>query len=457
MKFFSRHSFTFRASALALGAALAFAVIPLSQAAVTPGYAHHFHIRGTKADAAANPAASAVFTCEVAAFTDPNDYCYGPYAIRKAYGADVIQSKGITGAGQTIVIIDAFGSPTAAADLAQFDAAYGLPPPPSFTVIHMPGSKPFDYTSNDQLGWAEESSLDTQWAHAIAPGAHIILLAAASDNDSDLIAAQNFAIEHGLGSIISESFGESEYDLITGGSAGLSVIAGYEAGYSKARQKNISVLVSAGDSGSSDPDTNTDGSPMVTFPVAAYPASSPNVTAVGGTNLFFGSLGAASPNGPYETESVWNDGFGAGGGGISAYFNTPNYQLSSLPASTLGVLNGSRGYPDIAYNAGVIGGVIVYLGFLGAANDGFYIFGGTSCGAPQWAGLTALMNQMAHHPLGFLNPRLYSVARGLGHDVIAGQNGFNTVPGYIAAPSWDLATGWGTPTAELLFRLSGWN
>jgi subtilase family serine protease len=319
----------------------------------------------------------------------------------------------------------------------------------------MPGSKPFDYTSNDQLGWAEESSLDTQWAHAIAPGANIILLAAVSDNDSDLIAAQNFAIQQGLGNIISESFGESEYDLITEGSTGLSIISGYEAGYLKAHRKNISVLVSAGDSGSSDPTTNPDGSPGVPFPVAAYPASSPNVTAVGGTNLFFGSLGAANPNGPYETESVWNDGYGAGGGGISAYFNVPDYQTSSLPSSTLGVLNGSRGYPDIAYNAGVIGGVIVHLGFLGTAADGFYIFGGTSCGAPQWAGLTALMNEIAHHPLGFLNPRLYNVASGLGHDIVAGQNGFNGVQGYIAAPSWDLATGWGTPTAELLYRLSG--
>ena len=108
----------------------------------------------------------------------------------------------------------------------------------------------------------------------------------------------------------------------------------------------------------------------------------------------------------------------------------------------------------MAYNGGVYGGVIVYLGFLdtafGPGNNGFYIFGGTSAGAPQWAGVVALGSQLARRPLGFLNERLYrlgaqGVLAGLMHDVTVGDNGFLGVTGFAARPRWDLATGWGTP------------
>lgn len=440
------------ARVLASAAALACAAWLSSPAALAAGRVHSDAIRGDKAELLTQPSTTAHFGCETRAYAGARLFCYGPGAIRTAYGVDTLLAQGFDGTGQTIVIIDAYGSPTLEADLAAFDAVFGLPPPPSIQQIHMPGSTPFDFKDPNQLGWAEETSLDVQWSHAIAPGAKIIVIAAVTNNDPDILDAQNYAIQHRLGAIMSESFGESEFGLLNSGAAGLQSLADNERSLRQARERGISVFVSAGDSGAADPSAGTPGFPVLAS--AAYPASSPNVTSVGGTNLFFGSLAAADPNGPYETEAVWNDGFGAGGGGISATFAVPSYQTGHLPAATLGVLGGHRGYPDVAYNAGVVGGVIAHLGFLGAAANGFYIFGGTSAGAPQWSGLTAIMNQMARRSLGFMNNRLYSLAGAGGRDVTAGNNGFNGVTGFIAAPTWDLTTGWGTPNTQLLLSLS---
>jgi subtilase family serine protease len=418
-------------------------------------------IRGERATLVtqATPDTTAHFGCELRAWTSSRVACYGPEAIRKAYGLYDLVNAGKNGSGQTIVIIDAYGSPTAESDLAAFDTVFGVPAPPSFEQIHMAGSAPFDYGDDNQLGWAEESSLDVQWAHAIAPGAKIVLLAAVSNSDADLLDAQNYAIDHNLGFIISESFGESELALQQDGAEGAQILSDNEKSYRRARRHHISVLVSAGDDGASGFDINGD---LQSVPVANYPASSPNVTSVGGTNLFFGTAAHADPNGTYQGEVVWNDGFGAGGGGVSLAFRMPEYQRENLPRATRKVLDGARGYPDVAYNGGVQGGVIVYLGFLdtafGPGNNGYYVFGGTSAGAPQWAGVTAITNQLAGRPLGFLNTRLYRLGkRGalqtLMHDITVGDNSFNGVAGYLAAPGWDLATGWGTPNLGKLLAL----
>jgi hypothetical protein len=116
--------------------------------------------------------ASAVFNCELRFFDITLNAgrvpCYGPSAIRAAYGLTGLIDGGFTGRGRTIVILDAFGSPTALADLQAFDTAFGLPDPPSFTVVTMPGTPAFDPTDGNQVGWAEETSLDVQWSHAVA-------------------------------------------------------------------------------------------------------------------------------------------------------------------------------------------------------------------------------------------------------------------------------------------------
>ena len=437
-------------------AMLAMATLLAASTAATAGKMRPYSIRGDQAFVTSD--STAHFGCELRSFTSTRLACYGPDAIRKAYGISQLIAAGITGTGQTIVIIDAYGSPTLASDLAAFDALFGLPAPPSLQQIRMPGSTPFDYTDGNQLGWAEETSLDVQWAHAIAPSANIIVVAAATNGDADILAAQNFAIDQRLGSIMSESFGESELALLQDGKAGRQILGDNEKSYKKAADHKISVLVSSGDNGSEGTDIN---GVFQTFPVANYPASSPNVTTVGGTNLFFGTAGHADPNGAYIGETVWNDGFGAGGGGVSAFFETPDYQEDLIPKAGKDKPK-MRGYPDVAYNAGVEGGVLVFLGFLdtafGPGNNGFYIFGGTSASAPQWAGLTALMNQKAGNPMGFLNKSLYKLGKSgaLGtvmHDITTGTNSIDGVPGFAATPGWDLATGWGTPNVGLLNSL----
>jgi subtilase family serine protease len=426
------------------------AVVSLSlfgQAALAGEYKPH-SIRVDKA--VITPETTPHFGCELRSFTSANVACYGPDAMRKAYSIDQLIASGFDGRGQTIVIIDAYGSPTLDADLTAFSTLFGLPPPPSLVQIHMPGSTPFNYLDDNQLGWAEETSLDVQWAHAMAPGAKIIVVAAVDNSDDAILAAQDFAIDHRLGYIISESFGESELALLQAGKVGKKILHDNEESYQRAGDKKISVLVSSGDDGSAGTDIDGNFQP---FPVANYPASSPNVTTVGGTNLFFGTATNADPNGTYQGEVVWNDGYGAGGGGISGTFESPDWQDNLVPKS--GPKNKRyRGYPDVALNAGVRTGVIVYLGFLepalGVGANGFYVFGGTSASAPQWAGIVAIANQKKGRPLGFLNERIYSLGkqgklRTVMHDITVGDNSIGGIPGYSAAKGWDLATGWGTP------------
>ena len=191
-------------------------------------------------------AATAHFTCELRPFDlSKGLFCYGPAAIRSAYNLAGMIDSGLNGAGQTIVILDAFGSPTVKADLDTFDALFGLPAPPSFTVVRMPGLPPFDLNNGNMLGWAEETSLDVQWAHAIAPGANIVLVEAASNSDDDLVAGLNYALDHRLGNVVSMSFGESEASLTD--ADGQRVVAAWEAAFKKARQQRVTLFVSSGD------------------------------------------------------------------------------------------------------------------------------------------------------------------------------------------------------------------
>jgi subtilase family serine protease len=406
-------------------------------------------IPGEKVTPQAQPNSTAHFGCELRPFDlSKGLFCYGPDAIRKAYGINGLIDKGLTGKGRTIVIIDAFGSPTVAADLATFDATFGLPDPPAFNVITMPGTPPFDPTNNNMVGWTGEIALDTQWSHAVAPGAKIVLVAAKSDSDQDLTAALNYALDHHLGDVVSMSFGESEAFL--GNPDGLDTVAAWQSAFQKAREQHVTVFASSGDWGSTNPfDPAGD---VLPFQNISWPASSTLVTSVGGTNLFFGTSTNADPNGSYQGEQVWNDGFGAGGGGMSFLVDEPFYQLAAVGSSVNKTLHKHRGAPDVAYNAGVAGGVIAVWGVGGGC---CFIFGGTSAGAPQWSGIIADLDQARGRPMGFLNERLYrlggfGVLGSLFHDVTLGNNAFGGQPGYSAGPGYDLATGWGTPNFGLL-------
>ena len=368
--------------------------------------------------------------------------CYSPQEIQNAYGLAPILNAGYTGVGETIIIIVSFGSPTIAQDLQTFDADYGLPDPPSFTVLAPLGTVPFDPTNSDQVGWAFETTLDVEWAHAMAPGANIVLLTSpVSETEGvqgmpEFLFLEQYALDHHLGKIISQSWGATENTLFT--PAGRQVFEDFERFYQDAAQQSVTVLASAGDGGSANGEINGTTYP---FPTVIFPASSPLVTAVGGTSLY------ADTSGKYQSETVWNSS-GAGGGGVSQHFSEPLYQKLLLN-SVQKTLRNHRGIPDVAYNADPNTAILVYAGFVPGA-VGYYLIGGTSEGSPQWAGIIADANQLAGYPLGFLNLKLYLLAALVGqsqffHDITIGNNSFNGVPGYGATIGWDLASGWGTP------------
>ncbi len=380
--------------------------------------------------------------------------CYSPQEIRRAYGVDTLTDAGFTGKGQTIVIVDSFGSPTIAGDLATFDADYGLPAPPSFTVRAPLGTVPFDPTNSDMVGWAFETTLDVEWAHAMAPDASIVLLTSpVSETEGvqglpQFLALERYALDRHLGQIISQSWGATEQTLT--GRAGRQVVASFEALYARAAAQHVTVLASSGDSGVAN--LNTDQSANFPFPTVIFPASSPLVTAVGGTSLY------ATTSGRYQSETVWNNSTGATGGGLSALFTEPGYQYV-LPRSDQKLLDGHRGLPDVAWNADPDTAILVYTSFI-PGGVGYYFIGGTSEGSPQWAGLIADANQLAHRPLGYLNPGLYALGATAGHrapfhDITVGDNSFAGITGFNATKGWDATTGWGTPNlGELAWSLA---
>jgi subtilase family serine protease len=392
------------------------------------------------------PAAAAAVPTDAFCRANYGVPCYSPQEMRTAYGLAPIIKAGFTGRGESIVIIDSFGSPTLQQDLHTFDAGYGLPDPPSLKVLAPLGSVPFDPTNGDMVNWAFETTLDVEWAHALAPAANIVLLTSPVDETEgvqgmpEFLTLERYALDHHLGKIISQSWSATENTLFT--PAGKQVLNDFENFYARARDERVTVLASSGDTGS----TNYELDLMNLYPyrVVGFPASSPLVTAVGGTSLF------ADTNGNYQSETVWDEAaVGASGGGVSQYFAEPDYERAALPRPVKQTLAGKRGMPDLAYNGDPYTSILVYMSFI-PGGEGYYFIGGTSEGSPQWAGIIADLNQMAGRPLGFINPALYRLGKSGGlyagfHDVTVGNNGFGGVPGYPATRGWDLSTGWGTP------------
>jgi subtilase family serine protease len=387
--------------------------------------------------------------------------CYSPDQIRTAYSIKPLYAGGFDGTGRTIVIIDAFQSPTINQDLALFDSTFGLPAPPAFNIIAPDGLTPFDPTDGNQVGWSAEISLDVEWAHAIAPGATIDLVLAKSNQDADILSATKYAIDNNLGDVISQSFGEAEQCMDP------SLLAQQHALFNQAIAKGITLFASAGDQGAAQP--TCDGSSF--FKAASTPASDPNVTSVGGTQLHATPVVLSpppppftitDPGGAYQSENVWNDGSpgvngDAGGGGFSVVYPRPVYQAPVVKKN-------GRAVPDVAYNAAVDGGVLGAWGVpfgVGA----FFRFGGTSAGSPQWAGLLAIGDQMAGARQGNINKTLYILGQDSQstyfHDVTVGNNTFYDfatdgngnpidIPGFPATPGFDEASGWGSPIASML-------
>ncbi len=390
--------------------------------------------------------------------------CYTARQIERAFNLNSLYATGITGKGETIVIVDSYGSPTAAHDLAVFDKASHLPAPPSLKIIQ-PAGKVAPYKANfNREGWAGETDLDVEYAHTIAPGARILLVETpTSENEGStgfpaIVKAEKYVINHHLGGVISQSFSATEQSF-----ARPSRLLGLRGAITDAAKKGVTVLAASGDSGAADVEYN--GSTYFLRPVTSWPDSDPLVTGIGGAQLHLNAAGqdAARP-------TVWNDSYNkptleyitgsreasplAGGGGKSVIFGRPAYQNG-----VQGVVGSSRGVPDISMSGACNGGADMYQSFAGQP-AGWYPTCGTSEATPEFAGIVALTDQKARRSLGLINPYLYAMsqARAPGLvDIVSGNNTvsfrqggkWHTVTGFSALPGYDLASGVGTVNAKL--------
>jgi subtilase family serine protease len=353
---------------------------------------------------------------------------FTPQEIQEFYGINNITfdtgSGSITGngAGQTIAIIDAYDSPNlldttdpnyATSDLAIFDQQFGLPDPPSFLKISESVGTPLP-TQTSPTSWGLESCLDVEWVHALAPMANIVLVEANSGYLSDLISAAAVTAGAYPGvSVVSMSFLQGE--------------SGSETSYdSDFLAPGVTYLAATGDQGSAS---------------TGYPSLSPNVVAVGGT-----SITTSDAAGDYASETVWNNTKGATGGAPSTVEARPSYQSGLTIAGT------TRTTPDVSFDGDPLTGAYVYDSTYNTASSGWFRVGGTSLSTPCWAALIAIADQgRAEISLPSMSgpsvtlPRLYGLPSSDFNDITSGNNEV-----YTAAPGYDLASGIGTPVANLL-------
>src|SRR5437588_11330926 len=227
-------------------------------------------------------------------------YCYTPHQYRVTYGVESLVERGFTGKGQTIVDIVSFGSPTLQQDMDVFDHQFNLPPI-KLQVISPIGTRPFDPSNKDMAGWAAETTLDVQIIHAIAPDAGIVVLTSPVSETEGVIGLPQFlqleqyAIDHHLGNIISQSWGASEATLAD--TAGRQEVQKWDAFFQKTTQAGMTYLTSSGDNGATDV-TNMDATKFTSTPTIGFPTESPWVTAVGGTTV--------TRQGTTMYESAWN-------------------------------------------------------------------------------------------------------------------------------------------------------
>jgi subtilase family serine protease len=378
--------------------------------------------------------------------------CFVPDQVEAAYNLPALYSRGTTGKGQTIVVVDAFGSPTIADDLLQFDQYLGLGTP-ALRIVQVGHVPTFNSGNGDMVGWAAETTLDVEYAHAGAPAAKIVLVEVAKEDLQHLALAVRYAVQHKLGSVISLSWGAPEQAL------GRGFVNSYSSIFSQAASSHITIVASSGDSGASGQNDNGD---FYRHPVALWPATSPFVTAVGGTRLNLNASGARN-----GLDTAWNDTYStavnnfffgndgpnplATGGGKSAYYGRPGYQRG-----VHSVTGSQRGIPDISMSASCSVAVSVFETFTGG-QGGWTASCGTSESAPMFAAIVALADQVAGHPLGPVNPALYALAAKHAPGIVAVASGNNTVSfpggkvhGYSVRHGYNLVTGLGTVNGKYL-------
>jgi subtilase family serine protease len=370
-----------------------------------------------------------------ASLATPPTSAFAPNDIRHAYGFDLVSNEG---AGQTIAIVDAYDDANIEADLGIFSKQYNLPSCTTangcFLKVYASGSKPSANSS-----WSVEIALDVEWAHAIAPQAKIVLVEAKSYALSDLLTGVDVAVRHGA-SAVSMSWTTAEF----------SSERNFDNHFVAT---GVTFLAASGDAGYG----------------VNYPAASPDVIAVGGTSL------TLDANKNYQSETAWS----GSGGGISAYEHEALYQ-EDLPIPDDS--RGSRGVPDVSFNANPGTGYAIYDSIAVSGATGWFQVGGTSAGTPQWAAAIAIANSLRTAArkanLGSVNVALYAsatapasststfdlsvhgnpaslvnraTAAGAGYffPVTSGTNG-NCGNVCDALSGYDFVTGLGTPRASAL-------
>jgi subtilase family serine protease len=339
-----------------------------------------------------------------------------PAAVTAAYGLNAItftSSGGSTvkgdGTGETIALIEAFHDPNITSDLNTFDQAYGLPNP-TLTIDNLAGSQSDD-------GWALEESLDVEWAHAIAPGANIVVVEASSQTLKGLLTAVNMARNTPGVVAVSMSWGFNEFRQEAANNSTFSTPAGHTA---------ITFLAASGDGGAQGG--------------AEWPASAPTVVAVGGTSLF------VDGSGQYQFESAW----AGSSGGYSKFEAEPAYQRSVQNV-------GKRSSPDVSFDGDPDTGVSVYETSLQTGHGSWQVVGGTSLGSPAWAGIIAIVDQgRAVEGQGSVNgatqtlPTIYALPSSDFHQV----SSFTRRGKLAAGATANTATGRGTPIGpQLIYGL----
>lgn len=376
----------------------------------------------------------------------------GPADIRSAYGA----TSTMTGSGQTIAIIN--DSYAVSSDLTQFWTGAGVSQSTS-NITNVPvGAGP---SANPEDGSLDEASLDEGYTSSIAPSAHVRMYGVNSLSFSNvataLVAIANDHASIPSISVVSMSFGGVEDALSQGG------IRATSQALTTLAAEGVSVVAASGDDGSRpDPTLTYFGYEVNDAKSVDYPASDPNCTGIGGTNLTF--TGASSSTLSYSSETTWSEipanpvqntstaagaGYGASGGGISVFFTKPSWQTDGnalLASETM------RCVPDVsAISVGTFrGGLIPAEVILGGTDEGVE---GTSLAAPVWAAMVAIVNQArasaSQSVVGLLNPVIYPLsASGSFHDITTGNNG-----DYSAIAGYDMATGLGTPILPTLLSL----
>lgn len=339
------------------------------------------------ADAAGGPLAHTYLHVRPSASTSPTGL--SPARIKSAYN---FPTSLTAGAGMTIAIVDAYDHPNIENDLNVFSQQYGLPACTTangcFQKVDQRGGTKYPRTDS---GWALEIALDVEWAHAIAPGAKILLVEADSNSFANLLAAEDYAAAHA--NYVSNSWGASEFSGETS----------YDSHFVRS---GVSFFVSSGDNGTP----------------AEYPSSSPNVISVGGTTLNF------DRSGNLLSETGWS----GSGGGCSLYETATGAQSSFSEYAQVGCA-GKRATPDVSLDADPASGVSVYDSVRYQGQRGWWTVGGTSASAPMWAARSAVSGQVMSAAYVYGNSISY-------RDITSGNNGASALTGY------DLVTGRGSWT-----------